>query len=58
MKTHGDEREKIMVSVCATAIVNLFAIKQRLLVWWLLALLGVRGQGANGGKGKRYELKF
>lgn len=58
MKTHGDEREKIMVSVCATAIVNLFAIKQGLLVWWLFALLGVQGQGADRGKAKRYGLKF
>lgn len=33
MKTHGDEREKIMVSVCATAVVNLFVIKQAVVVW-------------------------
>lgn len=43
MKTHRDEREKMTVSVCATSVVNLFAIKQAVLVWWLFALLGMEG---------------
>lgn len=58
MKAHGDERDKIMVSGFATAVINLFAIKQGLLVWWLFALLGAQGQAADRGKGKRYGLKF
>lgn len=50
MKTRGDERQKMTVSVCATAVVHLFAIKEGLLVWWMFALLGV--QGADKGQRK------
>jgi len=48
-----------MVSVCATAVVNLFAINQGLLVWWLFALLGVWEQRADeGGRETGMELNF
>lgn len=52
MKTLGDERQKMRVPVCATAVVHLFAVKEGLLVWWMFALLGVQGQGIDRGQRK------
>lgn len=43
-------KEEIMVSLSATAVVNLFAIKQGLLVCWLFALLRVQGHRADRGR--------